>query len=177
MAKRGTIFGFGVNDSSYPVKVSGTKLNSHGTESYGIIWTCPYYERWHSILRRAYSAKYHKKYPSYISCSVSDSWRYFSNFRVWMQEQDWEGKHLDKDILFPGNKVYSPQTCVFVDPRINLFILDREGGRGVYPIGVTKNAMCSTYKARCQNPFTSKRESLGNYSNPTDAHNAWLKKN
>ena len=41
--------------------------------------------------------------------------------------------HLDKDILCKGNKIYSPENCVFVPQRINnLFVkmnnpLDRNG--------------------------------------------------
>jgi len=39
-----------------------------------------------------------------------------------MERQDWEGKHLDKDILIPGNKIYSPDRCIFVSSLINLLI-------------------------------------------------------
>jgi hypothetical protein len=30
-------------------------------------------------------------------CSVSDDWKYFSNFKLWMEKQDWGRKHLDDE--------------------------------------------------------------------------------
>ncbi len=76
------------------------------------------------MLKRCYSETYHKQKPSYIDCYVCDEWLKLSNFKSWMQKQDWEGKQLDKDILVEGNKVYSPETCVFVSNEVNQFIVD-----------------------------------------------------
>ena len=44
------------------------------------------------------------------------------NFKKWMLTQRYEGLHLDKDILFEGNKVYGPDTCVFVSTEVNMFL-------------------------------------------------------
>lgn len=43
---------------------------------------------------------------------------------------------LDKDILVKGNKIYSPDTCVFVPQRINTLIVGANRIRGEFPIGV-----------------------------------------
>ena len=45
---------------------------------------------------------------------------------------------LDKDILIKGNKVYSPETCVFVPTAINNLFVKKQRSRGDYPIGVRK---------------------------------------
>ena len=75
--------------------------------------------------------------PTYKGCSVSEEWLRFSNFKRWMEKQDWDGKQLDKDILFEGNKVYSAETCVFVTSVVNSFTSDSGAKRGEWLIGVS----------------------------------------
>jgi hypothetical protein len=95
-------------------------------------------------------------------------------FRAWMIQQDWEGKHLDKDILLPGNKTYGPNTCVFVDPKINTFVTENAASRGSWPIGVTFDKKTAKYRARCWDVTTRKLTSLGLFWHPQEAHQAWL---
>ena len=105
--KRSLVHGVGVNDSDYD-----TRNQKNG-------WLCPFYVKWCTMLRRCYSLKWHKQYPTYIGCSVCPEWRYFSKFRLWMSTQNWKGMDLDKDILVKGNQVYSPDTCCFIPAAIN----------------------------------------------------------
>ena len=159
--KRGLVYGVGVNDADY--KIGGRVDGKH--------WKCPYYERWKQMLRRCYCPIYLNKQPTYKDCTVCDEWLTFSNFKAWMEQQDWYGKHLDKDLLVVGNKVYSPDTCVFVDQYINSFTTDRLALRGNFPLGVTfKNGK---YMSRCMNPFTGKKDYLGLFDTPEKAHKAW----
>ena len=44
--------------------------------------------------------------------------------------------NLDKDILIKNNKIYSPETCVFVPHDINSLFTKANTKRGKYPIGV-----------------------------------------
>ena len=50
--------------------------------------------------------------------SVCEEWLNYSNFRIWFDEHYVPCKNnqidLDKDLLVQGNKVYSPETCVFL---------------------------------------------------------------
>ena len=62
-----------------------------------------------------------------------------------MESQDWKGKQLDKDIISPGNKIYSPDTCVFVEPKINKLIQGKKRKVSDFPIGV--NLDRGKYKA------------------------------
>lgn len=123
LVQRKPIYGVGINDSPYIVTpvIDGKKL-----------W-CPYYQAWVNMMARCYSDKHKKKYPTYIGCSVIKEWRLFSNFRRWMVTQDWQGKQLDKDILVVGNKVYSPDNCMFVTMETNNLVLDGSTIRGKYP--------------------------------------------
>lgn len=125
------MYGVGINDADYEVKKS-KKMNG----KWKIVWMCPYYDRWTSMLSRCYSKKLQETHPTYKGCSVCDEWLRFSNFKKWMEEQNWEGRQLDKDFLFENNKVYSPSTCLFIPNKLNSFIITSGKARGEYPLGV-----------------------------------------
>ena len=93
-----------------------------------------------------------------------------------MEKQDWHGKCLDKDIIAPRSKLYSPDTCAFVLPATNLFVTARDASRGDYPTGVSLYKRIDKYIARCSNIFTGKLEYLGLFSTPEDAHEVWRKR-
>jgi hypothetical protein len=110
LSGRSLIYGIGVNDANYNVKI---KKNNK------LIWACPFYVKWQSMLSRCYSSYLQKRKPNYIGCSVTPEWHYFSKFRLWMSTQKWEGMELDKDLLVKGNQVYGPDTCCFIPQAIN----------------------------------------------------------
>ena len=126
------------------------------------------------MLERCYSKKYQEGKPTYKGCTVSKEWHTFSNFKSWMEKQDWEGKQLDKDILIKGNKVYSSDTCVFVTEMVNTFTLDSKSARGEWLIGVHWHKATKKYQTNCSNPFTKKKEHLGLFTCEQQAHQAWL---
>ena len=71
------------------------------------------------MVQRCYDKDVHKKYkPEYKDKSVCEEWLNYSNFRIWFEEHYVPCKNnqidLDKDLLVQGNKVYSPETCVFL---------------------------------------------------------------
>jgi hypothetical protein len=129
------------------------------------------------MLERCYSKSFHKISPSYRGCSVCEDWEVFSLFRRWMEVQSWEGKHLDKDLLVEGNKIYSPETCVFVEPSLNLFLGDHGRGRGKCLIGASYNAHLDNFSSKCCNPFNEKgSEHLGSFKTEEEAHQVWKNK-
>lgn len=97
------------------------------------------YLKWHDMLCRCYNEKFHLRQPQYMGCTVCEEWLNYSNFKVWYDKNKIRGMELDldKDILFKGNKVYSPETCCFVPHTINTLFLSRKEARGDYPIGVS----------------------------------------
>jgi hypothetical protein len=125
------------------------------------------------MLKRCYSASFHRANPSYIGCSVDPDWLTFSVFRNWMEAQDWQGKQLDKDLIAPGNKFYSPSTCRFIDQSLNLFLTDRRRARGDWPIGTSFKKSEGKFVSQCCNPFTGENEYLGLFACPESAHEAW----
>ena len=162
------VFGVGINDADYVTDVreimNGKKV---------LVWRCPFYRTWVSMLERCYSEREHQRHPTYVGCKVCDEWLLFSNFKRWMEQQDWQGKQLDKDLLIEGNKVYSPETCIFVDVKINSFVTDNGATRGDYMIGVNLDKRRNKFQTRCCNPFTRKQEYLGLFTTELEAHLAW----
>ena len=128
------------------------------------------------MLKRCYSSDFHNRRPTYKDCEVCEEWKYFMNFKKWMEKQDWEGKQLDKDFLFKGNRVYSPETCVFIPNIINSFTMDCGANRGKYMIGVYWSEDKGKFRSCCRNPFTGKTEFLGYFNNELEAHLTWKKR-
>ena len=170
------MWGVGLNDLGYRVHVQEWVTKDGGKRIRKTVFRCKYYTVWTSMLKRCYSKKLLESYPSYIGTSVCSEWLYATEFKKWMEQQDWHGKCLDKDIIVPGSKLYSPETCAFVLPATNLFVTASDAIRGDYPIGVYLFKPTGKYRAQCKNPFTGKQEYLGIFSAPEEAHEAWRKR-
>jgi hypothetical protein len=98
------------------------------------------YLTWYSMFNRCYNPTFHKKEPTYKDCVVDERWHNFQVFAEWFEQSYIEGYHLDKDILFKGNKIYSPETCCFVPQEINqLFTAPRHKKDG-FPKGISKKS-------------------------------------
>ena len=111
-----------------------------------------------------------------MGTSVCSEWLSATSFKKWMEKQDWQGKSLDKDIIVPKSKLYSPDTCAFVLEATNNFVIASDAIRGDYPVGVSLCKRTGKYYASCRNPFTGKTENLGLFSTPEEAHEAWRKR-
>lgn len=157
------VYGIGINDADYVIapKINGKQV------------PCKVYGVWKGMLQRCYDSKSLEKCPTYLGCSVDKDWHNFMNFRSWVLTQDFEGKQLDKDLLYPGNKVYSKDTCVFISKALNTFMTERTASRGQLPLGVSIEG--NKFRAYCNNPFTKTQKRLGNFNTPEEAHLAWKK--
>ena len=159
LSKRKPLYGVGINDSNYVVSRKGA--------------ACSYYKVWKGVIERCYSKKFHDKYPSYIGCTVCDEWLLFSNFKSWMQSQDWKGKQIDKDILVQGNKMYSPSNCIFVTHAVNSLFTCRERKRGKYNQGVHVGTNTKKYKAQCS--YLGVINRLGTFDSEKEAFDVYKK--
>ena len=111
------------------------------------VQNCIYYRTWKNMLKRCYYLAERKKQPTYEGYTVCDDWLYFSNFKSWMQTQDYKNKELDKDILKFNNKEYNSNTCCFVSQAVNNILKTRKASRGSLPLGVTLNSTRTRYRA------------------------------
>jgi hypothetical protein len=159
----GLVCGVGINDADY--SVVGYSKDSNGKT---VQTMCKYYRTWKSMLRRCY---YKKDNLSYNDCKVCDEWLRFSNFKAWMEGQNYEeGLHLDKDILVKGNKVYSPCACVFIPNEVNSQsrVNTRINSTGFIGVVEEKRTKVPTYRAQLTGGPLK-----GIYKTPIEAHRSW----
>lgn len=163
---RKLVCGVGVNDADY---ITQCYESINGKQKR--IWICPFYQKWANVLARTCSEKRKTTCPSYKNATVCEEWLTFSNFKAWMEQQDWEGKHLDKDLLVYGNKHYSPETCTFLSWGLNNFLLENKNNKGQLPAGVTLDKNRNVYQSRCN--IGKGYLYLGCYNTPEEAHEAY----
>lgn len=156
-----TVYGVGITGTEPTVDENGEKIDS--------------YKCWREMLRRCYSAKLQAKLQTYKDCYVCSNWLYYPNFKKWYDENYYEinnqTSQLDKDIIIKGNKVYSPDTCVFVPQFINKLFTKRQNRRGEFPIGVYYNKDNKKYRVHLSvyKDEKSTLKSLGCYNTPNEA--------
>ena len=138
------------------------------------------FSKWQDMMKRCYSNKQEmlNEYPTYIGCEVCEEWKCFANFEKWFNEHYYEIEgtrvQLDKDILCNGNKIYSPDICVYVPVEINqMFKSQINRTVGVeYPSGVGKRNTYNKYYA--QIGYNKKHFYLGEYDTPQEAYISYL---
>ena len=170
------VYGVGVNDLGYRTQVWEELPKNGGKRVMKSVFLCKYYAAWKNMIERCYSKKFLENRPSYIDTSVCSEWLYATAFKKWMEQQDWSGKCLDKDIIVPRSKLYSPDTCAFVLQATNSFVIASDACRGDYLIGVDLCKPTGKYRALCNNPFSGKQEYLGYFSTQEEAHEAWRRR-
>lgn len=145
-------------------RASENKVRTHG------------YDIWKAMIGRCYDKKMQKKAPCYVGVTVCEEWHNFQNYYAWLVSQSDYGKgyHLDKDLLFQGNKIYSPDTCVLIPSEINTAVTFSETRNPNLPIGVTFDSAKNKYYA-CIN-IDGKTQSLGLYESISDARSAYVDK-
>ena len=158
---RKLIQGIGIND------MPGRSTDRHEKPSL--------YGMWNNILLRVSGGKdgaFYKENPTYRGTTVCEEWLTLSNFITWVEShENWRGKRIDKDILCPGNKHYSPETCVLVSTRLNNLLTDRAALRGECPKGVNLDG--KRYRARIL--IHGKKVSKGSYDTRREAHRVYCK--
>lgn len=116
---------FGVG--TYKSRVGSSRHTRNSTEEY---------RTWMNMLSRCYDPNYittKAGQACYVGVKVVDSWLDFQVFAEWYcvklaesQLKSPETKFvLDKDLLSPDVKIYSPETCCLIPEQINLLLINR----------------------------------------------------
>ena len=130
------------------------------------------YRKWYSMLSRvSYDARIK---PHYAGIEADPRFLHFQEFAEWADRQigssnpDW---HLDKDILQPGNRVYGPDTCLFLPPQLNCLLTTAKAARGKYPVGVGMRRTENNFMIRCS--IDGEQVRLFGFSSPETAFAAY----
>lgn len=134
-----------------------------------------HYHYWYDMLKRCYDPRYSEKHNTYSDKTVCEEWHNFQNFAKWFDENYYtvdngERIELDKDIIKKHNKIYSPDTCIFIPKRLNTLFVKKDKNRGKYPIGVTHSG--KRYQAsvcRTISKGVHKTIHLGTFDTPEEA--------
>lgn len=157
-----TFYGIGYNSK----RKHPTKNNGKPTYTYMV---------WYSMFQRCYCKKHLESNPTYNGCTVASEWHDFQDFADWYESQPYSefGYQLDKDILFPNNKVYSSDTCCLVPRELNMLLADGAARRGGTPQGVTAKKPSGKYRALIN--IDGKQKHLGYFDCPNKAHQVYKK--
>jgi len=132
------------------------------------------YFGWSSMIRRCYSKVYQNLQPTYIGTKVCDEWHNFQNFAKWYDEnfpKHIEGVRfqLDKDLLQQDimDRIYSPETCVFLPSYVNSFLPNRN--KKLEPVGIYWNKKLKKWRVKITDFNTKKLIHLGLFLDKDEA--------
>ncbi len=79
---------------------------------------------YNSMYMRCYDAETKKMFPHYRDCTMYEGWKQDKDLFIEWFEQNYyqvlnEASEIDKDLLFKGNKIYSPSTCCILPQTLN----------------------------------------------------------
>jgi hypothetical protein len=128
------------------------------------------YKKWFRMMERCYYKNYMNS-KAYDDCYVCETWHNYSEFEAWHDNNYYEcGKEmmcLDKDILRGEEKIYSPETCMYIPQKINNFFI----GSNKEKSGASKYSHCDVYNVRISSK--NGRVNLGNYKTVEEAHKVY----
>ena len=133
------------------------------------------YSIWKQMILRCYFLDDNNSYPVYYGISeVCEEWHNFQNFAKWYTSNSYnigkERLHLDKDIKYYGNKIYSPYHCILVPQSIN------EQFKECYHFGQTNNNLPYTVRSTNNGKYESYHRgiSLGTFNTIDEACEAYV---
>lgn len=155
-------YGVGINDYDGLVYYNGKNIRS--------------YDVWLNMMQRCYDDEFKNRQTTYKDCTVCDEWLSFSNFKKWYDEnypQHLEDKgiklDLDKDLLIAENKIYSPDTCIFIPHCVNSFIIGNINTNTSGRVGVSFDNDRQKWMAYTTNVLTHKRINIGRFRDKQEA--------
>ena len=135
------------------------------------------YNCWDFMIERCYNEKRNVKNKNYTNVVVCEEWHNFQNYAEWYEKSYIEGFELDKDLLQQDveNKIYSPETCIFLPHNINVFLTNNKCNNKTGMCGVSFYKRYSKWQSNIKVFNEEKLLHLGYFSTPEDANKAHIK--
>lgn len=132
---------------------------------------------WKSMRNRCVKdGQYQISNKNAVGCYLSQDFESFQKFTDWHVDQVGYSEvdyHLDKDLLFEGNKEYSKETCVLLPSALNSFFATSKATRGQYPQGVCFVEKYNKFKAQVS--IRGKVNNLGHFNSVEEAQAAYAR--
>jgi hypothetical protein len=166
--RKNKIYGVAINDYDKEIMIDGKVIKS--------------YSVWSSMLNRCYSEYTQNRNTTYIGCTVCDEWLSFSKFKEWFDsnypyniEQQGVKLELDKDLITDNCKMYSPDNCIFLPKKVNIFIANGRRNNVSGYTGVYWDKINNRWKSQISEFDSSKNKNIGRFKNIEDARGAYNK--
>jgi hypothetical protein len=111
---------------------------------------------WGAIVSRCTAGGHaQRSRPTYKGCvNEFEDFQHFADWatiQVGYAGQESSGKYwpIDKELLRKGNKIYSPEHCVFLPQEVNATLVNRKRSNTGLPLGVFYDPRYGTYCGRC----------------------------
>lgn len=132
------------------------------------------YGVWYHILRKVKNDPDNNK--------ICEEWKDYNNFLEWYDKNyysvDGEKMELVKDFFDKENKLYSPDTCIFVPYRIiRLLQGSKANSNTKLPTGVGKKKNSDTYYSTCAIIKNGKKTTIrhSGFNTPKEAYKQYVK--
>lgn len=101
------------------------------------------------------------RFGKYAGADACEEWKDFQNFAQWFEDVKLLGYYqvgwqLDKDLLYKNNKIYRPNTCVFLPEEVNKALNVKSRSRGELPLGMSYVSTPNNAKTHISAEFTCK---------------------
>lgn len=131
----------------------------------------PAYEVWLGKLKNCYGNT--TRNHLYQDVEFCAEWLCFQNFAKWFYEQVkiyGKGGYVDKDLLFLGNREYSPYTCAYVPPAVNSLFSGASGNiSGVHWCNTQNKWVAQIQRGELTAQGSKKQSYLGRFDSKESA--------
>ena len=150
-----------LGEGLYKSKVNGIQPKSY------IVWK-------HMCNRSENSTNYN---PTYKNVTVCEEWHNYQNFAKWYEYNLIEDYELDKDLLQQNveNKIYSPETCIFLPKKVNGFLTNKQNSNTSGYIGVSWHKLTKKWSSTISIFGLNRSLHLGLFDNIEEASIAYQK--